>query len=123
MLLLSACQQQDNQNNQNFAAQHLTRDELLADYDDMWQNMYESYPFWGVLERLQPDNQDYYRSVIAEYRQQLQNSSQTGDLLMLEFLEIVANSLYETCGTVGHVSIINADYFRDDLALYSLYAE
>ncbi len=123
LLILSACQQQDKPNNQNFAAQQLTRDELLADYDAMWQNMYESYPFWGVLERSQPDNPDYYKSVIAQYRQQLQNSEQTGDLLMLEFLEIVANSLYETCGMVGHVSIVNSNYFRNDLALYTLYAE
>ncbi len=42
---------------------------------------------------------------------------------MLEFLEIVANSLYETCGSVGHVSIVNADFYRDYLALYNLYAE
>ncbi len=123
LLMLSACQQQEQQNNQNFAAQQLTRDELLADYDVMWQNMYESYPFWGVLERSQPDNPDYYKDVIAKYRQQLQDSSQTGDLLMLEFLEIVANSLYETCGSVGHVSIVNADFYRDYLALYNLYAE
>ncbi len=121
LLMLSACQQQEQQNNQNFAAQQLTRDELLADYDVMWQNMYESYPFWGVLERSQPDNPDYYKDVIAKYRQQLQDSSQTGDLL--EFLEIVANSLYETCGSVGHVSIVNADFYRDYLALYNLYAE
>lgn len=123
LLILSACQQQDKPSNQNFAAQQLTRDELLADYDAMWQNMYESYPFWGVLERSQPDNPDYYNSVITQYRQQLQNSEQTGDLLMLEFLEIVANSLYETCGMVGHVSIVNSNYFRNDLALYTLYAK
>ena len=123
LLLLSACGQQETQNNLNFAAQQLTRDELLADYDAMWQNMYESYPFWGVLERSRPDNPDYYRSVIVQYRQQLQDSTQTGDLLMLEFVEIIANSLYEVCGTVGHVSIINADYFRDNLALYTLYAK
>lgn len=122
-LILAACQQQENQDKQTFAAQQLTRDELLADYDVMWQNMQESYPFWGVLERSQPDNSDYYKEVIAKYREQLQNSEQTGDLLMLEFLEIVASSLYETCGEVGHVSIVNADFYRDDLALYKLYAE
>lgn len=122
LLVSSACQEQEKQDKQVFAAQQLTRDALLADYDEMWQNMYESYPFWGVLERSQPDNPDYYKDVIDKYRQQLQNSSQTGDLLMLEFLEIVASSLYEVCGTVGHVSIINADFYRDDLSLYKSYA-
>lgn len=122
LLSLTACQRQETQNNQKFAAGQLTRDELLADYDAMWQNMYESYPFWGVLERSRPDNPAYYKEVIAKYRQQLQNSSQTGDLLMLEFLEIVANSIYEACGTVGHVSIVNADFYRDDLSLYKSYA-
>ena len=58
-LILAACQQQENQDKQTFAAQQLARDELLADYDVMWQNMQESYPFWGVLERSQPDNSEY----------------------------------------------------------------
>jgi len=70
-----------------------------------------SYPFWGVLARSKPEDPDYYDAVISDYRGQLQRVKAGNDEAMEKFLYIIANSLYEVCDTVGHVSIINPNYF------------
>ncbi|WP_312159896.1 S41 family peptidase [Oscillibacter sp.] len=105
-----------------YADTQLTNEQMLLDYDTMWKAMKESYPFWGVLARSKPEDPDYYDAVISDYREQLQRVEAGSDEAMEKFLYIVAYSLYEVCGTVGHVSIINPDYFQG-LDVYKEYAD
>ncbi len=100
----------------------LTNEQMVSDYDAMWKAVKESYPFWGVLARSKPDDPDYYEAIISDYREQLQCVEAGSDEAMDKFLEIVACSLYDVCGTVGHVSIINPNYFKG-LDVYKEYAE
>lgn len=88
----------------------ITKQQMLDDYDAMWTAMEENYPFWNALDRLgYPD----YTTVRAQYRKELEEMEQDGDYTMTAFLEVIANSLYDVCGTVGHVSIVNSNSFRD----------
>ena len=105
-----------------YADTQLSNEQMLSDYDTMWKAMKESYPFWGVLARSKPEDPDYYDAVISDYRGQLQRVEAGSDEAMEKFLYIVAYSLYEVCGTVGHVSIINPDYFQG-LDVYKQYAD
>lgn len=105
-----------------YADKRLTNEQMLSDYDAMWKSMKESYPFWGVLARSKPEDPNYYDAVISDYRGQLQRVEAGSDEAMEKFLYIVANSLYEVCGTVGHVSIINPNYFQG-LDVYKEYAD
>lgn len=105
-----------------YADTQLTNEQMLSDYDAMWKSMKESYPFWGVLARSKPEDPDYYDAVISDYRGQLQRVEAGSDEAMEKFLNIVADSLYEVCGTVGHVSIINPNYF-EGLDVYKEYVD
>lgn len=129
-LIACASQQSDSQegkNNSNinqdlYANNHLTNEQMISDYDEMWKAMKESYPFWGVLSRSKPENPNYYDTIISDYRSQLLNIEAGSDEAMFKFLDIVANSLYDACGTVGHVSIINPNYYKG-LDVYKDYVE
>lgn len=105
-----------------YADKRLTNKQMLSDYDAMWKALKESYPFWGVLARSHPKDPDYYDTVISDYRGQLQRVEAGSDEAMYKFLSIVAYSLYEVCGTVGHVSIINPNYF-EGLDVYKQYVD
>ena len=105
-----------------YSDKRLTNEQMLSDYDAMWKAMKESYPFFGVLARSKPEDPDYYDAVISDYRGQLQRVEAGSDEAMYEFLYIVSNSLYEVCGMVGHVSIINPNYFKG-LDVYKEYAD
>lgn len=105
-----------------YADKLLTNEQMISDYDNMWTAMKESYPFWGVLARSKPENPNYYDAIISEYRSQLLSVEAGSDESMLKFLDIVASSLYDACGTVGHVSIINPNYYKG-LGVYKDYVE
>lgn len=109
-------------NNVLYLDKRLTNEQMLSDYDAMWKTMKGSYPFWGVLARSKPENPDYYDTIISDYRSQLQRVEAGSDEAMYKFLDIVANSLYEVCGMVGHVSIVNPNYFKG-LDVYKEYVE
>ncbi len=91
----------------------LSKEEMLSDYNNMWTVMGQSYPFWGVLSRSNPENPHYYDDVIDDYRKQIEDMDLDGDAAMWKFIEIISNSLYDVCGTTGHVGILNPHYFRD----------
>ncbi|WP_312941631.1 S41 family peptidase [Oscillibacter sp.] len=105
-----------------YTNKRLSNEQLLSDYDAMWKAMKESYPFWGVLARSRPQDPGYYNAVISDYRGQLQGVEAGSDEAMYQFLSIVANSLYEVCGMVGHVSIVNPNHF-EGLGVYKEYVD
>lgn len=91
----------------------LSKEQMLSDYNNMWSVMGESYPFWGVLSRSNPENPHYYDDIIDDYRKQIEDMELDGDDAMWKFIEIISNSLYDVCGSTGHVGILNPHYFRD----------
>lgn len=91
----------------------LSKEQMLSDYNNMWTALGESYPFWGVRSRSNPGNPHYYDEVIDDYRKQIQDMELEDDEAMWKFIEIIANSLYDVCGTTGHAGILNPHYFRD----------
>ncbi|MCB6608901.1 S41 family peptidase [[Clostridium] symbiosum] len=91
----------------------LSKEQMLSDYNNMWTAMGESYPFWGVLSRSNPENPHYYDDMIEDYRKQIEDMDLEGDDAMWKFIDIIANSLYDVCGSTGHVGILNPHYFRD----------
>lgn len=91
----------------------LSKEQMLSDYNNMWNEMGESYPFWGALSRSNPENPHYYDEMIDDYRKQIEDMDLDGDDAMWKFIEIIANSLYDVCGSTGHVGILNPHYFRD----------
>lgn len=95
-----------------YADQILTKDQMLSDYDSMWNAVKESYPFFGVLARQGMREEDYYNTIIEDYRDQIERMTEEGDPAMFEFIRIIAYSLYDVCGAVGHVSILNPNYYR-----------
>lgn len=91
----------------------LSKEQMLSDYNNMWTVMRESYPFWGVLSRSNPEDPHYYDDIIDDYRKQIEDMELNGDDSMWKFIEIISNSLYDVCGSTGHVGILNPHYFRD----------
>lgn len=108
--------------NGDYADMVLSKSDILSDYDAMWLAVKESYPFWGVLARSHPEEPDYYNTVIEKYRKQLEDMEETGDDAMIVYIMTVANSLYDVCGRIGHVSIINLNYF-EGLSVYQKYLD
>lgn len=109
-------------NDSSFNGHQLTNEQMLSDYDAMWAALRDSYPFWGVLSRSKPNDPKYFDTVISGYREKLRDAGTVCDESMFGFLSAVAYSLYDACGTVGHVSIVNPDYFTG-LAVYEKYAD
>lgn len=91
----------------------LTKEQMLADYNDMWDTLKESYPFWGVLSRQHPDDPHYYEAILEDYRRQIEELGVDGHDAMWRFIEIISGSLYDVCGATGHMGILNPHYFRD----------
>lgn len=96
-----------------YADMVLSKEQMISDYNNMWTAMGESYPFWGVLSRRNPENPHYYDDIIDAYRKQIEDMDLDGNDAMWKFIEIIAGSLYDVCGTTGHVGIMNPYYFRD----------
>ncbi|MCE5173030.1 S41 family peptidase [Paenibacillus profundus] len=93
----------------------LTKEQMLEDYDAMWESFEENYPFYGVLDRLYVLNNmepDYYKATKTKYRKQIENMELEGDKAMFEFANIIAISVNDVYGTVGHVSIVNPNMLR-----------
>lgn len=91
----------------------LTKEQMLSDYDMMWKNMKESYPFWGVINRRQAAEGGDYDEVIDRYRKEIMEMEASDHQSMWRYLEIISGSLYEVCGMTGHVGILNPRYYRE----------
>lgn len=99
-----------------YANMILTKEQMLQDYDAMWNAMEENYPFFGVIDR-RTGKPDSYKIIIKNYRGQIEDMTLQGDEAMWEYIGIIANSLYEVTDD-PHVSIINSNHYRSDLEMY-----
>lgn len=77
---------------QEFSDMVLSKAQMISDYDSLWQTLKQNYPFWGVLSRKHPENPYFYNTVIADYREQIEDMELEGDDAMWRFIEIVSNS-------------------------------
>ncbi|MBT9780132.1 peptidase [Clostridium sp. MCC353] len=91
----------------------LTKEQMLSDYDMMWKNMRESYPFWGVINRRLTAEGGDYNEIIDNYRKEILEMETEDHQSMWRYLEIISGSLYDVCGATGHVGILNPRYYRE----------
>lgn len=87
---------------------NLSEEEMLGDYDTMWQILDENYPYMGVAERLTSKD---FKEVKQSYRAKI-----NGNISVDTFAEIIRDCLAQFEGT-GHLNML----YEDDT--YAFYLE
>lgn len=79
-----------------------TREELLADYDQLWRDLYENYPFFPVLERrgLAPESLRLLNRAILETR----------DLDVQGFVKLLRDTFYRM-DALAHLMLLEPSGF------------
>lgn len=83
----------------------------LEDYDYMWEALEENFPLFGPAERAYGVHKD---GIKKTYRNEILNSKKMN---IEKFYEIANKSIIEFRG-IGHLSLLNADYYN---MLYETY--
>lgn len=87
----------------------LTREQRLADYDELWKNIEENYPLMGVAERTTGEN---FSQVKKEYREQAGKVRSNG-----EFFSVLRECVGRFSGC-GHLSVLDESAYAYALSLY-----
>ena len=90
------------------AGTEFTREELLQDYNQLWEDLEESYPFFSVLTQRGidiPALKEYYRSLL------------TGRITDLEGFAVLLNNLFYDMDNLAHLSLMDAEFYYELLKL------
>ena len=89
----------------------LTKEQMLEDYEFLWQTLRESYPFLGVAERLGVNVDRVY----STNKEEIENGGDRAVVSYQKFLYYAINPLY----TCGHLGVLGANDYKTYYSTYS----